>query len=456
MIHLGMGEIQDFLAGRLEPGFRRKVVLHLVGGCSRCQKRMKALASPLLGEEPWKAADAVADEAYDGAVTRAFAAARSVSSRWKKETAKLERALTLLDQAPGGLGDANFPARQAQALHGWPLCEALLRKSQEARFIDLKRMLDLAESAAGVAEHIRPDKYPWPGFLSDLRARAFADLGNAYRLNLRFPEAEASFERAQEYLEQGTGDPALQAQVLDLEASLRTSQRRLDDAISLLDQVQSLYFEVGDLHLAGRALISKGIYTRCHGNPREAVRLLEKGLELLDQERDTQLVNIGRHALVDAWADSGEYREASRLLLRSGLREAYAAEPLLLLKVQWVEGKIHAGLGRLARAESAFSDARQEFLQRGQIYDAALVGVDLAAVWLRQGRAQQVRELAEEMHAIFEDLGVQVEAARALEFVREACRCKAVTVSMIERVRTFLEQLPWQPGLRFEPALFAP
>jgi hypothetical protein len=60
------------------------------------------------------------------------------------------------------------------------------------------------------------------------------------------------------------------------------------------------------------------------------------------------------------------------------------------------------------------------------------------------------------MHETFEALGVEREAARALRFVHQACRLQAVTVSMIERVRTFLERLPWQPGLRFEPALFAP
>ena len=121
-----------------------------------------------------------------------------------------------------------------------------------------------------------------------------------------------------------------------------------------------------------------------------------------------------------------------------------------------MEGKIHVGFGRLDQAERAFCEVRQEFLRRGQVYDAALVGLELGALWLRQGRTAEVQELAEEMHAVFEDLGVQLEATRALQFVHEACRLQAVTVSMIERVRTFLERLPWQPGLRFEPALFAP
>jgi tetratricopeptide (TPR) repeat protein len=455
MIRLGKGEIEDFLAGRLEASNRRRVILHLLGGCSHCQRRMKALATPLLGEEPWTAAEPVAEERYDEALAQAGTGARSFLKRWRKETAKLNRALALLEQFPTGLAES-FPARQARALHGWPLCEALLRKSYEARFSDPKRMLALAEDAAGVAKHIRQEKYPWPGFVADLRARAFAELGNALRLNLRFKDADAAFSQAREYLEQGTGDPYLQAQVLDLEASLRSSQRRLEDAVDLLDQVYSLYVEAGDPHLAGRALISKGINKRSQGEPRAAVSLLEEGLRLLAAERDPQLSGIAKQVLLDALADCGEYRRASRLLLQSGLREVFWAEPLNLLKLRWVEGKIHAGLSRQAQAERAFSEVRQEFLRHGQLYDAALVGLDLAALWLRQGHAMRVQKLAEEMYEILEDLGIEVEAARALQFVHEACRLQAVTVSMIERVRTFLERLPWQPGLRFDPALFAP
>jgi tetratricopeptide (TPR) repeat protein len=454
MTHLGKGEIESFLTGRLNVA-ERKRMLHHLGGCSPCRRRLRVAAEALLGDEPWMAAEPVAEEQYNEALARSAVFARSFVKRWRKEGEKLERALVFLDQAPGGLGDESFPWRQVQSLHGWPLCEALLRKSYEARFTDPKRMLSLAESAAGVAKHIKAKKYPWPGFVADLRARTFAELGNAYRVNERFPEADAAFERAIEFLEEGTGDPLLQARVLDLFASLRSAQRKLDDAVELLELVYSLYLEAEDRHLAGRALISKGFNTRCQGYPREAVSLLERGLQLLERGRDPQLVSIGQQVLLDALTDCGEYRQASALLLQSGLREAFAAEPLNLLKLRWVEGKIHAGLGRPEKAERAFIEVRREYLRLGQVYDASLVGLELASVWLRQGRPAQVRQLSEEMYQTFVELGVQPEAARALYFVREACLVQAVTVTMIERVRQFLERLPWHPGLRFEPALFA-
>src|SRR4051812_25326796 len=118
MIHLGKGEIEGFLAGRLPPAGRRRVVLHLLAGCSHCQRRIKLLVDPLLGEEPWTAAEEVAEERYEEAVDRVKAAAPSLLKRWRKETAKLKQARVLLDQLPGGLGDVRFPWRQVQALHG--------------------------------------------------------------------------------------------------------------------------------------------------------------------------------------------------------------------------------------------------------------------------------------------------------------------------------------------------
>ena len=451
-MHFGKDEIADFLAGRLDEAGRRRMLLHLMTGCARCRRRLE----PLLGEEPWTAAEPVAEELYDEVLIRAGATARSLTKRWKQETVKLGRALVLLDQAPGGLGDSKFPYRQAQALHGWPLCEALLRKSYEARFSDPKRMLSLAESAAGVAKHIRLDKYPWPGFVGDLRARAFSELGNALRLNLRFKDAEEAFEAARKYLEQGSGDLLVSARVMDLEASLRSSQRQLEEAIGLLEEVHHLYEAAGDSHLAGRALIAMGTNVHYLGQPSEAVKLFERGLALISAEQDSRLYFSTTFNIIDSLACCGEFQQASRLLLQSSLREAFADEPLNLLKLRWVEGKIHAGLGRLATAERAFSQVRQEFLRIGQFYEAALVGMELAAVWLRQGRAAEVQELATEMHEIFDELGVEREAAKAFYFVREACRSQAVNLLLIDRIRVFLERLPWRPGLRFEPAAFTP
>ena len=77
--------------------------------------------------------------------------------------------------------------------------------------------------------------------------------------------------------------------------------------------------------------------------------------------------------------------------------------------------------------------------------------MDLAAVLLRQHKQQETGELAEELFATFEDLGIQPEATRALHFFHIVCRERAATPAIAARVGSFLKRLESEPGLRFEP-----
>ena len=68
-----------------------------------------------------------------------------------------------------------------------------------------------------------------------------------------------------------------------------------------------------------------------------------------------------------------------------------------LLRLRWLEGRIFAGLSDFARAEAAFQETRAGFADRGQVYTAALAGLDLAALWARQERFNEIPTLAQEI-----------------------------------------------------------
>jgi tetratricopeptide (TPR) repeat protein len=214
--------------------------------------------------------------------------------------------------------------------------------------------------------------------------------------------------------------------------------------------VHRLYLKVGDDHLAGRALVSQGIYTDYEGNPHLALWLLRQALPLLDSDRDPQLVTSAKENVLELLVRCGEHREAARMLLESGLRQALADQPLSLIKLRGVEGQILVGLGKLDRAEAAFLEARAGLLQHNLGYRAAIAGLDLAAVWLEQGRHEKVEELARDMLATFRRLGIQREAVRALGYLDEACRRRQATPGLARHVGRFLRQLEREPQLRFE------
>jgi hypothetical protein len=61
---------------------------------------------------------------------------------------------------------------------------------------------------------------------------------------------------------------------------------------------------------------------------------------------------------------------------------------------------------------------REELLQRGRSSSAALVGLDLLPLLLRQGRHGQVRRTAREIYGVLRDLGIHREAARVEPYLQ--------------------------------------
>jgi tetratricopeptide (TPR) repeat protein len=443
--HVTDEEIARFLSGGLDAAERQRVARHLLGGCLACRARL-GLYAPAIFEMTTRppAVSAEVEAAYDDVIDRVFARVCNAAPRWETERRQIGEAVERLREDRDAI-------REMDEVPSWPLVEALIRLSQEARYRDPGEMLELAFLAEFASRHLDPKLYN-PGQIADVRIRALAEYANAYRVNDELDKAEEKFTEAARLYDQRSGDPLVMARVLDLLASLRRSQRRLPEAIDLLDTVYGLYNECGERHLAGRALIKQGINVHYDGRPEEAVKLLRRGIAMLDPEREPQLLVHGRESLLHALVDCGKLKEARRLLLESSLRQKLATEPLNLLKLRVVEGKISAGLGDLGQAEVAFEEARRDFLDRGMEYDAALLGLELMEVWMRQGgRGAEVHEMAEEVLDTFEELKVQREARYAVRFLEAACRQELAAPWLVRKVVSFLRQLEWTPGLHFAP-----
>jgi len=449
-MHLTQDEIEDFVTGRCTSDARRRVVRHLVTRCAVCRHRLLRGFPLLSAKEIREIEPPMEVDGYDAAIDRAREAVRPVEERWRAERTRLIEALEV---AQGPRGWEGISIQRTKSLAGWPLVELRLCLSFAARYSDPAEMEKHADYARQEAERICPAEYG-EGFLADVRARAWAEYANALRVNEKYDEAESALARARSHIE--NGDLLIKARVADIEASLRRAQRRFTEGVRQADEAFRGYCEIGERHLAGRALINKGICLYMSGRPAGAVDILQEGLALVAKGRDRQLIAAGHQALVNALVDSGRLAEAGKLLLESGLRQAYASQPLNLLRLRWVEAKIQAGLGKLESAERAFLEVREGFFAAGLEYDEALVGIDLAALWLRQGKVAQARELGEEVNATFEWKGIPREATEAFRFFYGACRLEAASVDTAERIRGFLGRLNAEPNLRFEPEeLFA-
>ena len=402
---------------------------------------LRRLRDAILGLKDEEIGKGFPEVDYDAPLGRAEAAAKRLRARRKKDDERRERAVEALREPT--------PQRPFWRYRGLPACEAYLALSFEERYRDPQRMLSFAQAAYRIALEIRLGSYP-PGIVQDLRARACAELANAYRVNNDYDSSERYFQDAGDWLDQGSGSLSLRTLILELEAALRIEQRRFPEALSRLDEARELYLEIGDGHLAGRTLISRSRAVYTAGEPQEAIRLLEEGRALLDPARDPALFSTCTQALLMYLAESGRYSRALALFLKSGLRQAFTAEPLNALRLQWAKAKIDAGTGRLKHAEAALLEVREGFKDLSLHYDAALAGLDLAAVWYRQGKSGLLQPLAVEMSTTFERLQLHREALKALIFFENAVEFGAASVPVIERTRQFLSRLTSEPDLVFD------
>jgi len=411
-------------------------------------------------------------EAYDQPIRRACAAAMRCYRELEQERRAVEDAVGAGGWLSGTAAPGAAPelaaaavgggASEGHAAHGsddlrprrGPLeVEMLLAASADQRYTDPQEMVHLAELALFAAERLEQDRYG-RAVISDMRARAWAELANAYRVAEDFVEAEQAMVRAVGWQSRGSGDPWLVARIATLMASLLADERRFADAGELLDQVHAFYCRTGDRHLAGRTLITRGIFAGYDNEPREALTLLTQGLEMIDSREDWRLAAQAVQAILWNLVECRRYRQARIHLWRSRSLLVRHGGSLHLLRLRWLDGRIYAGLGDLGRAERELLATRQGFEAAGSPYDAALVSLDLAAVWLRQRKTSQVRLLVDEMIATFRALRIGREAVAALLLLREARDGDEPTLERVRAVALLLAELERQPRRRAGASVF--
>lgn len=329
------------------------------------------------------------------------------------------------------------------------LAEELLRQVRAEWADHPAQAEEEARLALAVIQRLDPNLYGI-GPLSDLQARAWAYLANVQRIRSDLRSVEDSFARAEGFLAQGSGDPMARAEILDLEASYARAQRRFDQALTLLNQVSAAYFKAGDEHLVGRTLVSKATVHGYAGRPEKSVLLLRKALERLDAEREPRAHLAALQLLALFLNELGRWREARALLPAARQAAAVAGTHHDHLRIRWVEGLVAAQAGELEEAEAALTEVQRGFIAEEIGYDAALVSLDLAALYLRQGRTAETRELAATMLPIFQSRDIHREALAALMVFRHAVELEQATVGMVKDIAQYLRQARANPTLRYE------
>jgi len=342
------------------------------------------------------------------------------------------------------------PERRAIVLEGkefqiWPLSRLLCQKSIDAASAEPSKALELAE----LAELISPLVAGRAASRLRLQGYCAFHVSNAHRVSGSLPAAAEALERAEELWHAGAAGDLNQflseARVLGLKASLRREQRRLSEALDLLD----LALEIAGNGEMKYLLLNRAKTLEEMGKYEDAIATLNQARPHIDTEREPRLAwNQLMNVLVNL-CRLERYAEAEQSLgeLHELAQEVVAG--VSQTRQTWLEGWIAAGMGRLEEAEAALSAVREEFLTRDIGYDAALASLDICTLYLQQGRTAAVKKLSAQIVTSFREQGVHREAMAAVRLFRAAAARELATVELARRLGEFLRRARHEVGVRF-------
>jgi tetratricopeptide (TPR) repeat protein len=187
--------------------------------------------------------------------------------------------------------------------------------------------------------------------------------------------------------------------------------------------------------------------------------LLKKG-NVLQQQGDHAGALAALEEARPAVVGSGDPNLLLRLRFNTVANLVYlerfaAAEPLLpavrelaieqgrqldLLRLLWLSSKLAAGQGRIEEATAGLEQVVRRFAALDLALEAALAGLDLAVLYLKEGRTADVRLLAVAMGWIFKAKGITEKVLEALDLFCEAARKEAATVELVQKVIADVEK----------------
>jgi tetratricopeptide (TPR) repeat protein len=393
------------------------VVRHLLAGCSLCHQALRDLPggaqvlSHTLGRAVPTNEKSSKGPNYDWAFARANRALSSLISGKSRSPRIPEQLVTLSGLSEG---EQLRLIKEDERFSDPELINCLIERAHATRYQSPRKTLHFARLAYHGAEVCRPERVGGQAQLIDLRVGAQGAYANALRICGNLQEAEVIFSGALRLCSAENGSPQVRANLLSQLAALRIFQRRLEEALSLIEEAFAICQGLEEPNLRARLMVQKAIAVLYSGEAERAASIVQKAIPLIDRDEDALLFLAAHHNLARCNIDLNRPEEA--LALTFEIRELYreCEDPLILLRVLWQEGQLLREVGHLRSAESALLRARQGFGEHGLAYEAAMVCLDLAEVYSKLGQTDKLRRTIAEALPIFKAFQVDREVLASL------------------------------------------
>lgn len=386
--HISGDMLERFFLTQLSGEETRTLVRHLLTSCSQCRETA-ALVGQRTGIFSLDGDFALADQVRtaDPAVDAILDILRESEEERARRAGERVQGAALLAELE------KRPSRERLALiqndprfHHRGLFDQMLEKYLESARNEPRSGIALVSLALTILDLLPRDRYR-PALLNDFRVAGLAALANAQRLAGFVEESKKAIAKAWEHLEDGTGDPLEEANLLSIEASLWCDQGQLDRSADVLDRAIQIYRQIGDDHRCARMLVQKG-FAIGYVHPVRGIKIFQDALALLDSARDPRLELCAWHNLALFLIEAGDPREALSVLeMTRPLYLAFGDRHTQLL-LHWLEARIARSLNHFGEAETVLKKLTAEFERRGMRHEQTVATLDLVQVHSLHGSPQ--------------------------------------------------------------------
>jgi tetratricopeptide (TPR) repeat protein len=426
--HVEKELLNRFLRAEATRDEARRVVRHLLSECPQClESALQASSYPGGAAGEPGAYEEVFQRALAFATTQEHGLAVEVLRGWGQWSA-------LAPLHP----QVRFAVVESDARYqNWGLYVRLLEASRQYMRSEPAEAVDIVRLAIVVAENLDPEVMGVKRVV-DLRAAAWAALGNVQRLASDFEGSRRAFNEAWRISEEGTLEPVEAAYILSLESAYMRDVGEFETAEAALEEALELYGRVGDKHQQGRTLLKMGNAIG-YIKPERALLHIQRGLALIDPTKEPRLDLCAQHDLAYFLNDSGRPEEALTVLDRA--RPLYKQFPdgWTQLRLHWLEGRIARNLGQLEEAEDIYKQLWEEFQARDLHHELVLLSIDLAELLVFKGEPARAADLVEQCYPVMKNWGLHSDALAAWLVFRDSLKQRQLD-SVFPRMREYFRR----------------
>lgn len=335
---------------------------------------------------------------------------------------------------------------QAEDIPPVPLLAGMLSVLSDLIHDRPEDVLDLCRLGLAVAE---PEGFEIASrSRASLMAELEANLANALRVLARLPTAERHMDRALRIADE-TPDQRVRGQVLLFASLLARDMRNFEAAFEFAEKARYQFRRIGDAEQETRVDRVEGVIWFFQADFPAAISRLQR--LAYDDTVDQANRLSATFFLVKSLVLTGAAFKTGGLLPQ--LNELARSFPSRHLDIQlsWLKGLIVGSLGDPAAGEALMSRAREYYLEKEILYDAALVTLDMAMVRFEAGHYDQAAEHAGGIVEAFAASGIHREALVALRYFQEAVRAKEETRERYQELQVFLPLSRRDPAYAYQP-----